>query len=102
MLDHKIEVSDRARQMLTAHVRFLAEVNVKAAEKVRTEVMAGIRSLKSMPERGPFLVGDFIPPNKYHKLFIENWYLILYQIRNQTVYIEYIIDCRQDYSWLLR
>ena len=102
VLDYKVEVSDRARQMLTTHVRFLAEVNLEAADKVRADVVAGIRSLNSMPERCPFFESDFIPPNKYHKLFIEKWYLVLFQIRNQTVYVEYIVDCRQDYGWLLR
>lgn len=40
--------------------------------------------------------------NKDHKLFVEKWYLILYQIRDNTVYVEYILDCRKDYSWLIR
>lgn len=23
----------------------------------------------------------YIPPNKYHKIFVEKWYLILFQIK---------------------
>lgn len=30
----------------------------------------------------------------------QNWYLVLYQIRDDTVYIDYILDCRKDYNWL--
>lgn len=44
----------------------------------------------------------YITPNKYHKMFIEKWYLVLYQIQDDTVYVEYILDCRKDYSWLIR
>ena len=36
------------------------------------------------------------------QMFVEKWYLVLYQIKGQTVYIDYIIDCRQDYRWLLK
>lgn len=42
------------------------------------------------------------PPNKYHKMFIEKWYLVLYQIQDDTVYVDYILDCRKDYNWLIR
>jgi hypothetical protein len=36
------------------------------------------------------------------EIFIEKWYLILYQIKDQTVYVDYIVDCRQDYGWLVK
>ncbi|OAT85475.1 type II toxin-antitoxin system RelE/ParE family toxin [Desulfotomaculum copahuensis] len=88
--------------MLAGHVRFLAQKCPSAARKVKNDLMDSIRSLCQMPERFPFLEAAFIPSNKYHKMFVEKWYLILYQIRDQTVYVDYIVDCRQDYSWLLR
>lgn len=44
---------------------------------------------------------QIIIPNKYHKMFIEKWYPILYQIQDNTVFAEYIVDCRKDYSWLI-
>lgn len=99
---YKVIVSDRAHQMLVGHFRFLAQKSPAATRKVKKELMDAIRSLNQMPERFPFLEAEFIPPNKYHKMFIEKWYLILYQIKNQTVYVDYIVDCRQDYGWLVR
>lgn len=99
---YKVIVSDRARQMLAGHVRFLAQKNPTAASRRKNELMDAIRSLSTMPERFPFLNTEFIPPNKYHKMFVEKWYLILYQIKDQTVYVDYIVDCRQDYGWLVR
>ena len=63
--------------------------------------MNAIRSLSIMPERFPFLTAEFIPLNKYHKMFVEKYYLILYQIKDQTVFVDYIVDCRQDYGWLV-
>ena len=101
-LPYKVIVSDRARQMLAGHVRFLAQKSPSAARRTKNELMDAIRSLSTMPERLPFLNTEFIPLNKYHKMFVEKWYLILYQIKDQSVYVDYIVDCRQDYSWLVR
>ncbi len=99
---YKVIVSERARHMLTGHVRFLAQKNPIAARRTKNELMNAIHSLYAMPERFPFLNAEFIPPNKYHKMFVEKWYLILYQVKDQMVYIDYIVDCRQDYGWLVK
>ena len=99
---YKVIVSDRARQMLAGHVRFLAQKSPTAARRTKNELMNAIRSLSAIPERFPFLNAQFIPLNKYHKMFVEKWYLILYQIKDQTVYVDYIVDCRQNYGWLVR
>jgi len=101
-IQYKIIVSDRARQMLAGHVRFLAQKSPAAARKVKNDLMNAIRSLSIMPKRFPFLTAEFIPLNKYHKMIVEKYYLVLYQIKDQTVFVDYIVDCRQDYGWLVR
>ncbi|MGG1311990.1 MULTISPECIES: hypothetical protein [Cohnella] len=40
-----------------------------------------------MPERFPFLIAEFVPPNKHHKMVVEKWHLVLYQIKDRTVYV---------------
>ena len=99
---YKVIVSDRARQMLAGHVRFLAQKSPTAARRIKNELMHAIRSLSTMPERFPFLNAEFLPLNKYHKMFVEKWYLILYQIKVEMVYVDYIVDCRQYYGWLVK
>jgi len=99
---YRVIISDRARQMLGGHVLFLAQKSPTAARRTKNELMDAIRSLSTMPERFLFLNTEFVPLNKYHKMFVEKWYLILYQIKDQTVYVDYIVDCRQDYGWLVR
>lgn len=101
-VQYKLIVSDRARQMLASHVHFLAQKSPAAARKTKNELVDAIRSLSIMPERFPFFNTEFIPQNKYHKMFVEKWYLILYQVKDQTVYVDYIMDCRQDYGWLIK
>ncbi|MHB1255730.1 MAG: type II toxin-antitoxin system RelE/ParE family toxin [Dethiobacteraceae bacterium] len=98
---YKVIISDRALQMLAGHVRFLAQKSPTAARRTKNELMDAIRSLSTMSERFPFLNAEFIPLNKYHKMFVDKWYLIMYQIKDQTVYVDYIVDCRQDYGWLV-
>lgn len=98
---YKVIISDRAKKMLGTHIRFMAQVNKEAAIKKKQEIMKAMRSLSEMPQRFPFLEGPFITPNKYHKMFIAKWYLVLYKIQDNTVYVEYILDCRKDHSWLI-
>lgn len=100
--EYKIIVSDRARRMLGAHIRFIGQVGKEAAEAKKQEILSAMRSLVKMPQRFPFFEEAYIPPNKYHKMFVERWYLVLYQIQDDVVYIDYILDCRKDYSWLIR
>ena len=103
MGEHKynVIVSDRARKMLGTHMRFMAQVDKAAAAAKKKELIAAMRSLEYMPQRFPFFEEPYIPPNKYHKMFVQKWYLVLYQIKDDIVYVDYILDCRRDYSWLI-
>lgn len=97
---YKVIVSDRAKRMLGTHIRFMVQVNKEAAKK--KEIMSAMRSLCQMPQRFSFFEELYITPNKYHKMFVEKWYLILYQIQDDIVYVDYILDCRKDYRWLIK
>ncbi|MCC8180041.1 MAG: type II toxin-antitoxin system RelE/ParE family toxin [Planctomycetes bacterium] len=97
---YKVLIVTRAREMLNSHIRFMANANATAARKTNKRIMDAIRSLAMMPERFP-LFKDHIFGNKHRKMFVENWYLIISQIKEQTVFVEYIMDCRQDYNWLI-
>ncbi len=99
---YQIIVSDKAKIMLGTHLRFLAQVNKSAAREQKDKIMGAIQSLSKMPQRYPFFGEEPIPANKYHKMFIEKRYIVLYQVKEDTVYVEYIIDCRQDYGWLIQ
>ena len=102
MQRYRVEVSDRAKTMLGAHAKFLAQKSPSAAREMKVKILMAVRSLSGMPERCPFFDGEFVPRNKYHKMVVDNRYLILYQIRDWMVFVEYILDGRQDYSWLVR
>lgn len=98
---YSVIISEKAADMLIQHMRFLVEVNIEAAEKLREEMIEASKSLQYFPERNPRLSDKALTGNKYRKMIISKRYLLIYQIRDGTVYIEYILDCRQDYRWLL-
>ena len=99
---YKVIVSDRTKRMLGTHICFMAQVNKDASKVKKQELMEAMRSLEHMPQRFPFFEEAYMPTNKYHKMFVAKWYLVLYQIQDDTVYVDYILDCRKDYSWLIR
>ena len=101
-MKYKVIISDRAKEMIGMNICFLAQVNKTAAMKLKSRLVEEIRSLQDMAQRYPFFNENYIPANKYHKLYVENWYLVLYQIKDDTVYVDWIVDCRQDYQWLLK
>ena len=100
-MKYKVIVSDTAKTQLASHISFIANVNKNAARETKKRLIDAFHSLEDFPERYPFFNEELIPKNKYHKMFVRNYYLVLYQIKDSTVYIDYVVDCRQDYSWLL-
>ena len=99
---YRVAVSPRAAQMLASHAAFLAGVSRAAADRLVKEFNASANSLTQMPNRCPWFVSDYVPGYKYRYLIFEKRYFMIYQVIDDAVYIEYVIDCRQDYDWLIR
>ena len=99
---YKVKISEEAQRGLGNIVSYVALNSIQAARVLKKDLVAEISSLKLCPERTPFLEGEFIPFNKYHKLVVRKNYLVIYQIKDDTVWVDYVIDCRQDYQWLIR
>ena len=99
---YRVIVSERATQMLVSHVAFLAQVSPEAAERLTTEFEKAANSIELMPQRCPWLTGEYIPRNAYRFILFEKRYMIIFQIVDDIVYADYVVDCRQDYSWLIR
>lgn len=34
-------------------------------------------------------------------MYVEKYYIVLYQTKDDTVYVDYILDARKEYSFLL-
>jgi len=93
-------VSKRATQMLVDSAAFLAKVSVSAAEKLVADFEKTINSLEYLPRRCSVFKADYIPKNSYRYIIFGKRYCALFQIKDNIVYVDYVIDCREDYSWL--
>lgn len=98
---YAVIISDEAAQMLVCHSRFLAQVSETAAFHLVAEFEENAKSLQEFPERNPWLDDPLIPKGKYRKILMAKRYMIVYQVRGDTVYVDAMVDCRQDYGWLL-
>lgn len=99
---YKVIISDSSKEMLKTHINHIAQLNKSAAVAKKKAIMTALRSLAWMLQRFPFFEEIHIPPNKYRKMVISNYYIVLYQIQQDTVYVDYIFHCRNDFSRILR
>ena len=79
--------------MLIQHVKFLAKVNVKAPDREANKIQEDSITLKYNPKRTSKY--EIIKNCQYRKLIINKKYLVIYFINQETIYIDYIFDCRR-------
>ena len=87
---YKVIVSEKAYDTLSKIISYIALDSIEAAVKVKNEISKAMASL------------SYLPYNKYRKLVVLRRYLIIYQCRDEIVYVDYIVDCKQDYQWLIK
>jgi plasmid stabilization system protein ParE len=91
-----------ANDRMYDHFEFLARVSARAAEKLLQGLVVDIRSLVRMPYRNPVYDQPYLPNGKYRYMMSCDRYRIVYQIEENTVFVDDIQDCRQsDKSSLL-
>ena len=98
---YSVIIQDPATEMLLQHVNFLTQVSETAAERLAKGFMTKAKTLETMPERCPWLNATIAAPHKYRKLLFEKHYMLLFQVAEDKVFVDAIVDCRQDYAWLL-
>jgi hypothetical protein len=99
---YAVTISDETAQMPVSHARFAELVSETAAFRHIEEFEEKTKSLTTFPERNPWLNDPLIPRGKYRKLLIAQRYMLIYRIKGSTVHVNAIVDCRQDYGWLLQ
>ena len=92
---YKVVVHDDAKLMLYSHVKFLANVSVPAARKLRAALYEAFASLETMPHRCP-LYRTRRTSDTYHHL-VTGRYQAIFSIneKERVVSIRYILDSRQ-------
>ena len=77
------------------HFEFLARVSESAAESLLGKLIEDIHSLEHMPYRNPIFNRPYVKSGKYRYMVSCEKYLIVYQIIDDTVFIDDIQDSRQ-------
>lgn len=98
--EYQAVVSKRAAQQLVSHAAFAAKLEERLGHQLVDDFRTAAASLHRFPFRNPAIRSEVFPTSKYRKMVFGKWYLLIYQIKGEKVYIEYVIDGRQDYQWL--
>jgi hypothetical protein len=85
--------------MIIMHTEFLARVCLSAAQRLFSDFTKVMGDLETAPFQYPYadeLDVPGIPPEMYRKCLFDGRYKALYLVDGDTVYIDAIIDCRQE------
>ncbi|MDR1083060.1 MAG: type II toxin-antitoxin system RelE/ParE family toxin [Coriobacteriales bacterium] len=85
-----------AHARMLEHFEFLARVNEAAATKLLDTLTRDIRSLAKMPQRNPLYDKPNISSGEYRWMLSAKRYRIVYEIADDTVFIEDIQDCSES------
>ena len=98
---YQVIVSKRAAQQLVEHAAFASGLEERLGYQLIEDFRKAADSLQRFPYRNPILRSEVFTAEKYRKMVFDKWHLLIYQVKDDKVYIEYVIDGRQDYQWLL-
>ena len=95
---YQVITSGRVESQLLQHVEFLARVSIPAAKRFRNEFSSVLDDLEENPYQFPLDTDSNLPDGVYHKALFAKWYKALFMIQDHTVYLDAVVDCRQNYN----
>ena len=102
---HEVSLSRSAERMLLQHAEFLTQVSPAAARRLLNSLKKVKSRLSDNPYQFPF-ADDMdvpgIPPETYRKCLFEKRYKALFLVEGIDVYVDAIIDCRQENENILQ
>lgn len=99
MKRHIVRLSSRADTMFLAHIDFLSQASPSAAQRLIADLRKNKKTIAGNPFLFPFadeLDAPGIPPETYRKCTFGGRYKALFRVDGNDVYIDAIIDCRQE------
>ena len=96
-MKYRVIMSRKADEMLVTHVRFLAQVSISAAKILRNEVAFVLKSFEDNPYLYQLEADLNLPAGKYRRVVFAKRYKAIFFISGDTVYVDAIVDCRQEY-----
>ena len=92
---YKVVVSPAVNDRMMEHFEFLARVSETAAHNLLDVLANDMLSLQTLPFRNPVYDRPYVTPLKYRYMVSNKWYRIVYQIVDDTVFVDDVQDIRQ-------
>ena len=96
--NYQIILARRVDGMLLRHVSFLARVSVPAAKKFRAEFAHLLERLAQNPMQFPVEEELNLPSGQYRSAPAAKRSKAVFMVEVSTVYLDAVLDCRQDHS----
>ena len=96
---YNVIIAKRADTMLLMHTEFLAKASPTAARRLISEFKKVKQRLNKDPFQFPFADDLDVPgiaPRAYRKCLFYGRYKAIFLVENNDIFIDAIIDCRQD------
>jgi len=96
---YNVTLAERADKMLLMHTEFLAKVSPSAARRLISEFKKVKQNLSNDPMQFPFADDIDVPGitlKTYRKCIFYGRYKALFVVKDSDVFIDTIIDCRQE------
>lgn len=94
MTKYKVIVSKHIAENMLEHTSFIANVSVDAAKRFVSEFEKVVTLLEDNPLQ--FQVDtSFANPDGYRRVIFAKWYKCLFLVKDSTVFVDSIVDCRK-------
>ena len=93
-MEYKIYLTYNAKKMINEHIEFLSKVSIKAAINLKQIFKEYIIILKHFPYLGKKINKKL--PTYIGKMVINKRYILIYFLINNKIYIDKILDSRQN------
>jgi len=93
---HSVSVDIAVKSKMASHARFLANVSVSAAKRLRNTYYSALKSLEVNPERCPIYYPNSDIKEELRFLLFSKKYRIVFEIVDKEVYVYDVQDARQD------
>jgi hypothetical protein len=95
MPKYKVIVSRHVAENLLMHTAFISNVSPNAAESFVLEFEDILNRLEDNPIQYQKDT-SFDNPDGYRRVLFAKWYKCLFLIEGDTVYVDSVVDCRQN------
>ena len=95
-MHYTVIFASRVDSHLLKHTEFLARVSIPAAKAFRNAFAQVLEDLATNPLRFPMETDQNLPEGLYRKALFAKRYKALFSVAGSNVYLDAVIDCRQD------